>query len=558
MTGFFWNRKKIAFFVLFILALAFLIRAVHLNSDPPVLASSSFGLFIDERSKALEARDIVFFGKSVWGIDKLPFDHRLEFAFTFLSNLAIFSFFGVGITQIRITPLILGLLSMILTYFLMKKKTNLPTAFIALILLAFSYIYAVYNRMGIPYTPMALFLLLAVAFYLMKKDICYFFSGILAVSGFFFSKIGLIFIPILFIGAFFIYLKEKKLKPFILFSAGFIISLLFTILFYVVPFIKYLIKDFSIFSGYSILPTANFSVYGFILNFLSVLWSDHFFILTSILLPLAFTYILIKLYNPKKIDNLNIMFISWMIIGLLALSFLNYRTTRHYLFLVIPAVVLSSQLMYNLLKLKDMEKRLCASSYQKILFFIYCFVLASFFSAFLNRVLFDSSSKLFQILVYPSSALILFALMLKLYPFIRDFIATYHKKIFVFLLIFYITFNVFLFSLWVLNPKYEMAKMSNNITEKIPSNAVVFSNACGIIMEQKIKCTDSPGFINTPEELRHSRDISDYILVLSENERKNIDSINLLNNTQLIQTYNFGKEGEMGEVFLYKIIKTHV
>ena len=135
--------KRRALAVCVILAAAFLLRVINLDADPSALISRDF--ITDEGWWAHNARNAVLYGR--WRID----DHNLGLYSAFLYNLLLyftFKLLGISFTTLRLLSAMVGWLTVVLTFLLVRRENGIRTALIASSLLGLSNLHIMYSRTG--------------------------------------------------------------------------------------------------------------------------------------------------------------------------------------------------------------------------------------------------------------------------------------------------------------------------------------------------------------------------------------------------------------------------
>lgn len=148
--------------VLLLFAAMAWMRLVHIDADPPQDLDWSGGVFFDEGMLAHDARERVLFGRA-------PVDDWSDvYVSPVLSYLkrATFVLFGVGIAQVRLVPVAFSLATLALVYFLAKHANGWRFGILAMCLLGFAHVFAMFNRVGLTETSVLFVMVLAAFFWL--------------------------------------------------------------------------------------------------------------------------------------------------------------------------------------------------------------------------------------------------------------------------------------------------------------------------------------------------------------------------------------------------------
>ncbi len=143
--------------VIALFGLMALVRLVHIDADPPPDLDWSGGVFFDEGMLAHNARDRVLFGHP-------PVDEWNDvFVSPVLSYLkwGTLRLLGVGIAQVRIIPIAFSLGILALVYFMAKHAGGWRFGLLTVSLLGFSYLFVMFNRLGLTETSVLFFMVLS-------------------------------------------------------------------------------------------------------------------------------------------------------------------------------------------------------------------------------------------------------------------------------------------------------------------------------------------------------------------------------------------------------------
>jgi len=133
------------------------VRLYHLHADPPTTLDWSGGVFFDEGMLAHGARNRVLFGRT--GID----DWNDFFISPVLAYIkwAVLAVLGVGIVQLRLIPVAFSLGILLLSYTTARRACGWRVALLTVSLLGFSYLFVMFNRIGLTETSVLFFMSLA-------------------------------------------------------------------------------------------------------------------------------------------------------------------------------------------------------------------------------------------------------------------------------------------------------------------------------------------------------------------------------------------------------------
>jgi len=364
-------NKKLIILSIF---LAFLIlRVLHINADPPSGLSFSAGIFVDEMHNVHQIRNKILFGS--WKMDQWP-SIAYSPIFAVLQYL-ILSVIGVGLWQIKVLPIILGLASLILVFKSFKEYFGDRSGLIAAVLLGLNYTFVMYNRLGLFENLVILFMALTLFFWQRsvrtEKPVYFFLTGFVAGLAFLAKSMAFHFVIATAFSFIFFIIKnglKVSLKPA---AAGLIGAGLAGILWYFgfyLPFEEdisnvgssWLNMTFQS-GGIGKLITANPVFHLFYrLKFLPLTLS------LSILFIMAIGIKAIR--EPSKLDPVEIFLLFWSLCGAFFLSLLSYQPTRYYL-PILPGIVLITAV--GLTRLGD-KRRLERPKYSGWRFYLISFL----------------------------------------------------------------------------------------------------------------------------------------------------------------------------------------
>ena len=147
--------------LLLVLALSGL-RLIHLNADPPnSLWTESFGPFVDEGYKTLDARNLALFGQTHWNDEDDYPGWLARSPITQISFLAAFRVFGQEIESARLVTVSWFLLLMLAVLWATVDSYRFSTVTLGLLLLGVNLTLFAFSRLAIFEIPIAFFLILS-------------------------------------------------------------------------------------------------------------------------------------------------------------------------------------------------------------------------------------------------------------------------------------------------------------------------------------------------------------------------------------------------------------
>lgn len=525
------TKNKIIIFIIVVLLLCILFfRIYDLRADPPNNISSSAGIFTDERVKALEAREKVFFGK--W----FPVDweegylnHFYAYPLLVLFDYGAFSLFGVGIIQLKLVPIVFSILTLIFIYLLVKDFYDERVAIISVILLGLNYTYLFYSRVAIPYIPMIFFLILSIFFFCKgkKNSFYYFISSFSVFLAYLFHPFALFFLPVGLISS--IYWLRYSKKDIFIYLFGFLAFFGSWGLFLYFSFFEqiksnYAIHDTLISSG-SLIP---FTIMSFGSNIINVFSSNNLFLLSPIIFVLGFFYLFIK-----KTKNEFIFFIeNWLIWGVLLISLYAYKPMRYYVFLIVPLVILTG------LFLKDLGNK---KRYNKWFLLLFSCIISL---AVVNRFLFPLlNTIILKILV---SLIFIFAVFFITLGILKIKINEYDKRyLFLFFILSILIIQTTHYALWMVNREHSMEYISNDLGKILKEEDRVIGDASELLLNKRIRTVK---IHNINDDLISKYNATHILFV--EKFQEHLKESDKIKNGELISTYELEY---LGKIFLYKI-----
>jgi len=144
------------------------LRLVQLGADPPVsLWTESFGPFVDEGYKTLDARNLVLFGKTHWNNEDDYPGWLPRSPITQVSFMAAFRFLGQEIESARLVTVFWFLLLLLTFFWATSDSANPGVAYLGLALMGANLTLFAFSRLAIFEIPIALILMLS--FLVLKK-----------------------------------------------------------------------------------------------------------------------------------------------------------------------------------------------------------------------------------------------------------------------------------------------------------------------------------------------------------------------------------------------------
>ncbi|MBU1627034.1 glycosyltransferase family 39 protein, partial [bacterium] len=171
MLHLFKRRTTLLFIVIIIVVSRFYI----LSSDPSF--DFDLGYIADEGWWSHNARNYALFGNSI--LDE--FNQQIIISYPFyVAQKLIFQIFGVGFYQARLVSAIAGLLAILIFFLHIKREKDTDTAALSSLFFGLNYIFLIYCRLALVDVMQLLFLLLSLYFISMKKQVFwgYFLSGL--------------------------------------------------------------------------------------------------------------------------------------------------------------------------------------------------------------------------------------------------------------------------------------------------------------------------------------------------------------------------------------------
>lgn len=367
--------KNKNFLIISLLTLAALVRFVYPLSDPPfehnMFNYTSTGeLFTFEGDAwSQDARNKALFDH--WVLDKWP--TSLFMPLHNLASYASFKLFGVGIWQVRLPSMLMGFITVLMIYLVVKKTDNFKTGFLAAFFVGFNYLTVMLNRTALIESGLIFTMTLAYAswVYGFTNRIGFIGFGVLAVLSAIYKPTGIVIVIIGLIISLTIYLRMKDYRPGMFFLVGvFIAGIVYLFLFH--SHLK------EIFTFYSIIGMAwsPKNIFEFLVSTATVFVSRYFFFRQPVLSVFSILWVVfffswlvkewvVKIGTKSGEDEINITgklsfrefldktsfsdyyVICWFLIGLFMpwLEGGQSPMLRRYMFLIPPMAILSAKTM---------------------------------------------------------------------------------------------------------------------------------------------------------------------------------------------------------------------
>lgn len=177
--------------------LAFALRALWLDADPPANLTFSISPFTDEGFMVQNARSKLLFGS--WLLD--DFFRMAVSALFSLIEFANFWLFGPGFVEARLVSVLFGTGSVVLVFFLLRRERGTLAGFLGSSLLTTNYLFVMQNRLALEESAMLFFVLVSLWFLTARpaRAAQFFFAGLAAAVAAFFLKLsGIFLLPALF------------------------------------------------------------------------------------------------------------------------------------------------------------------------------------------------------------------------------------------------------------------------------------------------------------------------------------------------------------------------
>lgn len=393
---------------------------MYLKADPPLNLDWSQGPSTDPPQYTTFARYKVLWGE--WDL----FGHNrfvmfLKSATTLISFL-IFKILGAGRWQLNFIPVLLGIFSILMIYFVLQKEKRRVAIFAALFL-GVNYLFLMCNRSLFVENTATFFIILGFLFFVLssqksssgekEKPLLLFLSGVILTVPPFFAKLQSAFIPFVALLVLIISLFgnpalsdwKKRIVPLVYFIAGAVVTLAFWLLFVYLPASSqvsgYLFEQSTGLYGkpHSLESIGSFLKAILSLGQVSGVFQDEFFgqgtnlffrmpimFVLSIFSVLIFTLRLFSegsaslgkenkfLANLSSFSKNKLFFVLWALAAFVALFPWNYRPLRYQLLLIPPLCVLAAYGLDEFLTQKNSSQR----GKVGLLFYLFSFILITF------------------------------------------------------------------------------------------------------------------------------------------------------------------------------------
>jgi len=343
------------FVVLFILTAA--VRIVYPSADAPFDISWSQGPSTDPSYYLAPAVNLARGGdfKPISSFWNAP-----AYSVLYLPTLLTF---GVGLAQVNVTTVILSLVAFLFFFLILREIKDEKTLLFACVFWAFTYMWAMFNRIPIIYTAMVLYMLISLWLWIkgIKRPI--FFIGawaVLLIAVLFIKIIAAALIPAFLVGHLCIYLSRRK--PIKSTATTGILAVLFIGI--IVLLFALMAKFFNlspidiaagrvkthmranIFGDNILLYIFNFGASGGVIEknpVISFLSYCYLIFLTKDLFQK-------RIHLSDKRDLTMILFVVWLVFGAAATIFFKYAPPRFFLFLYPPMFVLAAATLTRILE----------------------------------------------------------------------------------------------------------------------------------------------------------------------------------------------------------------
>jgi 4-amino-4-deoxy-L-arabinose transferase-like glycosyltransferase len=508
------KKTQIALIVLVVLLLLSL-RMIHPSADPPETLSTSGGPYGDPGGYAFHARNKILFGE--WKIDDMNsplYSSPIPALLTYLS----FKLFGIGFFPMNLIPILFSCLTLIFAFFILKDTldNSLFLAVLGISFLGLNYLFLMYSRIANRVMPMIFFLILALFFFLKgsRKRIWYSLAGVSTFLAFMTKSVCFYILGAFFVG-FFVYLILKwglknALVPLGFYMTGFLIGLLFWVIFIYIPHGNE-IKDISSLNLPFLIPPKNVT---------RMLY--YFWIRPSILLErapvisLLSGFFLLLLFfrasqTPKKIRLIEWIMLFWLAISVIYFSIIQQRVPRHFIPQIIPMVFLSAWLIRDFLREESLTKPPKPKFVFGLgLFFWLLFPLSRILKSILEKLPTGLSNLWIATVLLAALAFfvtLVIVFLIRLWP--EDFQISsspfIRKSAVAVVFLGVIFFNARPYLEWALHPQFKLQNVSRDLGKAFDHAAISGLWAPVICLENKHRAHESyPGFVNDRKDFLDS------------------------------------------------------
>ncbi len=527
--------------VLFILMILFftLMRAVRITADAPPHLSTSAALFTDEGFKTLSAKNKILYGTWKWSPEDQYRSWHKASPFPVFLYEKWFSLFGTGLASIRSLNVLFSTLSMFAIFFLVKKRYDRETAFLALFIFGISHFTSMYQRLGFFENQLVFFSLLSMAaiwncYDLFKErnkcgqslSITYIrllLNLLAALAGIWMglgTKLSLLLVPFSMLPFFYLYTlySHHRLNRYVI-HHFYLLMAAIAATYFILAHFGYANSLFDRLTAHEVfnvrisrvLPKSagadNFDpLYLMIANLLMVEFAH-------IQPVIFFSAILFSLYSyheflySNKLKFADMLFSSWMLFGFLFLALLKYHPSRYYILLVAPLSILSARFFTNqhinlFSEFVGVTKRL---SFRKaVAFFMrFYFVFNTGITAFMlftplhfrkwvyDTIFFSFTGRRFNEAFTPIALLLLwqtlcFAVLWPATKSIPKFLSDRRNYRALFAIMVFL--QLFQYSKWLIFSDDVQHDFSKKLSEELPENAVIFGCwSAGLTIENELR-----------------------------------------------------------------------
>ncbi len=343
------KNYRLLIIFLFFLILSAGVRMIYPSADAPFDISWSQGPSTDAAYYLSPAVDMARGGdfKPISSIWNAP-----AYSLLYLPTLLIF---GVGLAQVNLTTVVLSLVAFVFFFLILKEIKDEKMIWMACLFWAFTYMWAMFNRIPIIYTAMVMYMLIAAWFWIKgAKQPVYFIGAwmVLLIAVLFIKIIAAALIPAFLVGHLIIYLSHRKPAKstattgiLVVLFAG-IVVLLFALMarFFDLSPIDVTAGKLrthmrtDIFGDNILLYIFNFGASGSVIErnpVVSFLSYCYLIFLTKDLFQKR-----IRLTEGK--DLIIMLFVVWLVFGAAATVFFRYAPPRFFLFLYPPMFILAA------------------------------------------------------------------------------------------------------------------------------------------------------------------------------------------------------------------------
>lgn len=335
--------------VLFV-ALMSIVRVVYLSADAPTTLTWSAAPFTDEGRWSHSAVNKALFGK--WIVDEFnPIFYTPLFT---LLQFIVFECFGVSLASARLGGAVLGALTPLLLFGVVKEWFSRKTAWLAAIFLGANYAFIMHNRLALLETPMV-FLLVAVLYFwqrgIRRGDYNFVLAGLAMLAAFLVKTSSLFIVP----AYLFASLRAKRAGSIRYFLAGFLGPLVLFLLVWRNPDYM-MLKDTQL----AFFPNFRLALIEDLQAVVTFCGSD-FFGKMPIVSGLALLYVAAA-FSPHRTSRLNaleVFTVSWLVVGSAVLILYRYQPSRYFLILAPPMCIACAVFLADVAGKALVVRRVC-------------------------------------------------------------------------------------------------------------------------------------------------------------------------------------------------------